>query len=73
MTAPVYDTVIRNGVLGDLHGHADGDIAIVNGRIAATGLDLPKGNTEIDAQGRHCPAWGCGHPLPYRTDCQAPA
>jgi dihydropyrimidinase len=52
MTAPVYDTVIRNGVLGDLHGHADGDIAIVNGRIAATGLDLPKGNTEIDAQGR---------------------
>ncbi|WP_395172856.1 dihydropyrimidinase [Roseibium alexandrii] len=52
MTAPVYDTVIRNGVLGASHGHADGDIAIVNGRIAATGHDLPKGNTEIDAQGR---------------------
>lgn len=52
MTPPVYDTVIRNGTLGDAQGLGEGDIAIREGRIAATGLNLPKGRHEIDAKGR---------------------
>ncbi len=52
MTPPVYDTVIRNGTLGDARGLAEGDIAILDGHIAATGLNLPKGKKEIDAQGQ---------------------
>lgn len=52
MTPPAYDFVIRNGTLGDARGLAEGDIAVQNGRIAAIGLNLPKGKEEIDAKGQ---------------------
>jgi len=52
MARPIFDTVIRNGTLGDVQGVAEGDIAIKDGRIAAIGLGLSNGEIEIDARGR---------------------
>lgn len=53
-TTPQYDVVIRNGTLYDGTGQAPsvGDVAILNGRIAALGKVKGKGKTELDATGK---------------------
>lgn len=53
-TPPQYDLVIRNGILYDGTGQApvQGDLAVLNGRIAAIGTFSGKGKTEIDATGK---------------------
>lgn len=53
-TKPQYDVVIRNGILYDGTGQApvQGDLAVLNGRIAAIGTFSGKGKTEIDATGK---------------------
>lgn len=60
IAAAEYDIVIRHGMLLDGTGAAayPADIAIKDGRIAATGVIDGEGDTEIDASGRHVsPGW----------------
>ncbi|MGE3335434.1 MAG: dihydropyrimidinase [Rhodospirillaceae bacterium] len=47
-----YDLVIRDGLVGTAADTFACDIAVKDGRIAALGHDLPKGEHEIAAKGR---------------------
>ena len=49
---PQFDTVIRNGTLVTAADVFAADLAIVDGRIAAIGTDLPAAVTDIDATGK---------------------
>ena len=53
MTDAIYDLVIRGGrvVDGTRMPSYIGDVAVNNGKIAATGTILGKGRREIDARG----------------------
>ena len=48
-----FDTVIRNARVVTAADTFTSDIGIRDGRIAALGLDLPQGRTEIDAAGEY--------------------
>jgi dihydropyrimidinase len=52
MPAPVYDIVIRGGTLATATDVFRADLGIRGETIAAIGLDLPAGASEIDASGR---------------------
>jgi dihydropyrimidinase len=47
-----YHLVIRGGTLGTAQGSFRADIAVSGATIAAIGLDLPRGEQEIDATGK---------------------
>lgn len=47
-----FDLVIRNGRLVDAGLIREGDLGVIEGRIAAVGLGLDAGRTELDAGGR---------------------
>ncbi len=48
------DLVVRGGIVVRADGHQAGDVAVVDGRIVATGADLAMtGADEIDATGMH--------------------
>ncbi len=47
-----YDLVIRNGLLGTEASLTQGDLGIRDGRIAAVGGQIGRGDREIDAAGR---------------------
>jgi dihydropyrimidinase len=49
---PQFDTVIRHGTLVTAADVFAADLAIVDGRIAAIGTDLPAAKAEIDARGK---------------------
>jgi dihydropyrimidinase len=48
-----FDLVVRNCRLVDDRLVRDGDVGIEEGRITATGLDLPGGTVDLDAAGRY--------------------
>lgn len=48
-----FDTVIRNARVVTATDTFTSDIGIRDGRIVCLGLDLPQGQEEIDAAGRH--------------------
>jgi dihydropyrimidinase len=52
MPTPAYDIVIRGGTLATATDVFGADLGIKGERIAAIGLDLPAGASEIDASGR---------------------
>ena len=52
MPTPAYDIVIRGGTLATATDVFRADLGIVGERIAAIGLDLPAGESEIDATGK---------------------
>ncbi len=52
MTGPAYDTVIRGGTIATAGDVFRADLGIVGERIAALGIDLPAGATEVDASGK---------------------
>jgi dihydropyrimidinase len=49
---PQFDTVIRNGTLATAADVFAADLAILDGRIAAIGTDLPPAKLDIDARGK---------------------
>ena len=56
----MFDTVIRNGTVVDGTGRErfEGDVAILNGQIAAVGKNLGRGKEELDARGKLvAPGW----------------
>src|SRR5689334_10031154 len=58
--APIYDIVIRNGLVLDGAGNPSirADLAINAGRFVKIGFVPARGRREIDASGRHVsPGW----------------
>ena len=53
MNAPPFDLVVRDGTVADgLAGDLRAaDVAVKDGRIAAVGVGLARGQTEVDAKG----------------------
>jgi dihydropyrimidinase len=52
MPTASFDTVIRHGTLATATDIFTADLGVSGGRIAAIGLDLPAGASEIDATGK---------------------
>jgi dihydropyrimidinase len=52
LSDPAYDLVIRNGTVGTASDVFVADVAIIGETIVAVGNNLPRGRSEIDAQGK---------------------
>lgn len=52
MAEPVYDIVVRGGIVATANGSMRADVGITGERIAALGIALPPGRREIDAAAR---------------------